>query len=99
MIIRVFRAKVIEGKQDEFRSFFTEIAIPLIKQQTGMIDVVVGLPLDDDLQEFMMTSYWSDIESLKNFAGEDWKQAVVDDREKYLIEEVSIDHFLKYDAV
>ncbi|TDQ25716.1 antibiotic biosynthesis monooxygenase [Tenacibaculum caenipelagi] len=97
MIVRVFKAIIFSDKQDEFKSFFTKIALPLIKKQEGVIDTVIGLPIDNSSQEFMMISYWRDIESLKKFAGVDWRNAVIDDREKHLIKSVTIDHFMKFE--
>ena len=55
MIARVFRATVKPGKQKDFKSFFINYALPLIKKQEGIVDVIIGLPIDKTSQEFMMT--------------------------------------------
>ena len=93
MIIRVFRAIVHDGKQDEFASFFRDTAIPLLKSQPGMVRLSVGWPMEPSPNEFMMTTVWADLESLKGFAGEDWRQAVVDPSEAHLLDETFVHHY------
>lgn len=93
MIIRVFRAIVHDGKQEEFATFFREIAIPLLESQPGMLGLSVGCPMPPSPSEFMMTTKWSDLESLKGFAGEDWDQAVIDPAEAHLLRETFVYHY------
>lgn len=93
MIIRVFRAVVRDGKQEEFASFFREIAIPLLESQPGMLGLTVGWPTDASPDEFMMTTTWADLESLKAFAGDDWASAVIDPAERHLLSETFVHHY------
>jgi heme-degrading monooxygenase HmoA len=93
MIIRVFRATVHDGKQDEFRTFFLETAVPLLSSQRGMLGLTVGWPMADSPTEFMMTTAWSDLESLKAFVGEDWAQAVIHPDEEHLLRETFVHHY------
>lgn len=96
MIVRVFKATIYTEKTKEFKHFFTKIAIPLVKQQEGLIDLFIGLPIDEDSNEFMMTSFWKDIASIKKFSGEQWQNAVIDEREKHLVKSASMEHYYKY---
>ena len=40
MIIRTFKATIHPGKNEEFKTFFTQIAIPLVRKQEGLVDFV-----------------------------------------------------------
>jgi heme-degrading monooxygenase HmoA len=93
MIIRVFRALVHDGMQDEFAGFFRDTAIPLLEYQPGMMGLTVGLPMRTSPNEFMMTTVWSDLESLKEFAGENWADAVIDPAEAHLLRETFVHHY------
>ena len=97
MIIRVFLADIVPGKEEEFKSFFLDQALPMIKAQKGLIEVMVGLPINPSSQLFMMSTTWKDLESLKQFAGENWEDAVIDDEERHLLLGASVDHFFKHE--
>lgn len=93
MIVRVFRAVVHEGKQDEFKDFFLNVAKPHVEKQSGLESLFIGLPLDDSSTEFLMVMHWKDIDSVKKFAGENWDQAVILDEERHLLKEVFLRHY------
>ena len=93
MIIRVFRAKVREGKHREFEEFFLKKAVPHVKSQPGLVSLSVGRPLPSSPDEFLMMMLWTDIESVKAFAGSDWEQAVILDDERHLLKEVFVYHY------
>ncbi len=86
MIVRTFKATIYPGKNEEFKTFFTQIAIPLVKLQEGLIDLFIGLPMDETSNVFVMTSFWKDVDAIKKFSGEQWQNAVIDEREKYLVQ-------------
>ena len=92
-IVRVFHATTHEGKADEFREFFIDVALPLVRSYSGLVSVRIGLPLEAAPNSFLMISTWSSIESLKEFAGENWSEAVIDPREKHLLSAVSVFHY------
>lgn len=92
-IIRVFRAFVKPGKEDEFKSFFLNEAIPLVRKYKGLVNLHVGLPDENSPHEFLMITIWSSTESLKQFAGKNWRNAVIDPREKHLLEKTSVNHY------
>ena len=96
MIVRVFKATIHNGKNEEFKEFFTKTAIPLVKQQEGLVDLFIGLPMDKNSTEFVMVSFWKNVASIKKFSGEQWQNAVIDDREKHLVKSVTISHYFKH---
>lgn len=93
MIVRIFRVQVRDGKRDEFEKFFRETAIPLVNSQPGIVSVTAGVPLEADGDEFCMVMVWKDVESLKAFAGEDWRKPHIDPAEAKLVKERFLNHY------
>lgn len=92
-LVRVFRATVKPGMADEFRAFFTDIALPILHDCQGMLDVTIGWPIESAPNEFLMITTWDGPGSLKLFAGEDWEEAVIDPREAHLLDQVQVHHY------
>jgi quinol monooxygenase YgiN len=92
-IVRVFHARSNEGMAEEFEVFFVEEALPMVRSHPGLVSVHVGLPLETTPHSFCMVSVWASVDALKGFAGEDWRQAVIDPREEDLLAEVSVFHY------
>ena len=59
--------------------FLRETAVPLVAEQHGLIAQYVGV--------------WRDIASIRSFAGENWKAAVIDPSEEHMLQETSISHY------
>lgn len=97
MIIRIFRAIVHDGMQDEFANFFLSQAVPHVKSQDGLVSMTVGKPHPSSPNEFVMTMLWKDLESVKAFAGDDWQQAVILEDERHLVKEVHVHHYERTD--
>lgn len=93
MIIRVFRAVVQDGMQNEFKQFFLNQAVPHVRSQAGLVELSVGLPIPSTPDEFLMIMFWKDLESVKGFAGSDWEKAVILEAERHLIKEVHVHHY------
>ncbi len=93
MIIRVFRALVHPGKQDEFEWFFLNKALPKIKAQPGLVSVMIGKPIETSPTEFLMVTVWQGVNALKGFAGEQWQSPVIDPDEVHLLKETFVHHY------
>ena len=93
MIIRVFRAVIHPGKQDEFEQFFLNKALPMVKAQPGLVSVTVGKPIEISPTEFLMVTVWQDLKAVKGFAGESWQNAVIDPDEVHLLKETFVYHY------
>ena len=93
MLIRVFRAVVRPGQQAEFERFFLNKALPMVKARPGLVSVLVGTPNAASPEEFLMTSVWQDLDTLKGFAGEHWQSAVIDPDEAHLLKETFVYHY------
>ena len=93
MIVRVFRAVVHEGRQDAFREFFLNTALPLVEKQAGIVSVTPGLPRPETPTEFSMIMVWQSVDALKGFAGEDWREAHIHPDAADKIREWSVHHY------
>ncbi len=92
MLIRVFRARVRPGKQEEFERLVKE-TIPTVRKHKGVLAVYAGRPIGSNSNEFTFVSVWRDLSDLKAFAGNDWDKAVMLPSELPLLEETFIHHF------
>ena len=93
MIIRVFRARIRPGLNDDFERFLREGPIPKITSLPGLVAQHVGRPTSAAPDEFVYVSVWKDLESLRTFAGDDWEHAVIDPEEEHLLLETFIHHY------
>ena len=93
MIVRVFQVSVHEGKEAEFARFFREEALPLVSRQPGLIAVTAGTPLPETPRDFCMVMVWRDVDSLKAFAGEDWRQPHIHPDEAALVQGRTLSHY------
>lgn len=93
MILRIFRAIVHDGKQDEFRAFFLGTALSGVRSSAGLESVSVGLPTEESPNEFSMVMAWRDLEALKQFTGEKWREAVIHPDEAHLLKATHVYHY------
>ncbi len=93
MIIRVFRGQVQPGMQDEFERLLRDRAIPDFRSRPGMRGIYVGNPTDLAPDEFMVTTMWEDLDSLKAFAGERWFEAKILPEERRLLKRTFVHHY------
>ena len=93
MIIRIFRASVHDGKQAEFKAFFTQKALPMLLKTPGCVDAKVGLPTASTPNEFAMVMIWDSIESIKKFSGENWETPKILPEEEHLLKATFAHHF------
>ncbi len=94
MIIRVFRARIRQGRQAEFEALLGEVSIPLVLRQDGLIACHTGRPVGSNQDEFTMVSLWRDVDALRAFVGEAWEQPVIpDEREAAIIADAVVHHY------
>lgn len=91
MIIRVARAKISEGRLEEFRKHIARVWIPQARSQEGVIGFYPGM--NYAFQEFVMVSLWDDVASLEAVFGQHWDKVLTDMEELPLIEEVHVRHY------
>ena len=93
MIIRIFRAFAQPGKQDAFAKFFVDTALPLVENQPGCMSVQIGFPRPETPDEFVMIMVWRDVDALKAFVGEEWREAHVHPDQVALLRETRLHHY------
>lgn len=93
MIIRVFRAQVRPGAQQQFEKFFLNQALPNVRAQPGLVSVMVGTPHETTPNEFLMITVWKDLDALKGFTGEKWQAPVIDPEEFDLLQLTFLHHY------
>ena len=97
MIIRVFRARIREGREVEFKRMVQEQSIPWLLTRDGMIGFFPGEPLSSSSREFVMVTLWRDADAIASFAGKDWRTPVVTEDEAPLVEEMFAEHYVRFD--
>ena len=98
MVVRVFRARVHPGKEDEFERFVIETGVPMVKAQEGCTHVTVGKSRWSDQPEFVVVTHWRSVEALQAFAGRDWQQALIEPEEEHMLAQVFCDHYETIEA-
>jgi len=93
MITRVFRVQIHKECIAEFENDYKNVSVPLVKSQKGLVSVETGRPLDNHSNEYIMISHWSDIESLKQFVGESWQEALIPHGMEKYIKQCWIHHY------
>ena len=93
MIIRVFRGQVHPGMHEEFERTLEEVGIPAFHRSPGMIAVHVGRPTEQSPDEFLVTTVWKDLDSLKVFAGERWFEPVIGPDEAKTLRQAYVHHY------
>jgi heme-degrading monooxygenase HmoA len=96
MIARIWHGVTMADKADAFMQFVRKTGEQAYLKSPGNQGVHVLRRRFDDKAEFLLVSFWDSIESIKLFAGEDYKKAVypyVEDK-LFLIElEIEVKHF------
>ena len=93
MITRVFRVKVPLELHPEFEEKFYSISIPAVESQPGMVSVFVGRPTQCSPDEYVMISTWENEHCLRDFAGENWNQAVIPDGMEKFVADCWVHHY------
>lgn len=93
MILRVYRAIALDGRQPAFQKFLEETAIPTLRNQDGLEHLIIGWPHHDSPREFSLVQVWRDMESMKAFTGDRWQNVVMHPVEERLLEKAHVTHY------
>ncbi|MEZ5648847.1 MAG: antibiotic biosynthesis monooxygenase [Alphaproteobacteria bacterium] len=93
MIIRVFRARVVPGKEKEFEEKLRSVSIPLTKSQAGVSSVYAGGSLSSQKGEYVFISTWENLDDLKKFVGENWDKPYLPSTVAPLVAEAWVSHY------
>ena len=93
MIIRVFQARLKPGARPAFDRLCRTVSVPLMRAQPGCLAVSIGEPTSARPEEFVVVSVWRDLEHLKAFTGDRWREATILPGEADLLEAASVAHY------
>jgi transposase/quinol monooxygenase YgiN len=93
MIIRVFSARLKPGARDAYEDLCQRVSVPLMSAQPGFLTWRMGAERPGRPDDFVFISLWRDLESLKNFTGEQWEAASILPGEADLLERVAVQHY------
>ena len=93
MIVRIFRARVHPGQEDEFEHFVVGTGVPMVKAAEGCEHVTAGQSRCGEQPEFVVVTHWSSVDALQAFAGPDWQKAVIEPEEEDMLAAVACDHY------
>jgi len=93
MIVRIFRTTTVPGMGEEFEEKVRRLSVPMLDAADGLLWYVVGRPLGQ-AREFAVVTLWRDLEALRAFAGQDWREeAVIHQDELPLLEDTVLHHY------
>ena len=93
MIVRVFRARIHPGKEDEFERFLTDTGVPMVRTAKGCTHVTAGQSRWSEQPEFVVVTHWESVEAVQAFAGPDWREPVIEPEEEHMLAAVFCDHY------
>jgi heme-degrading monooxygenase HmoA len=93
MITRIFRVRIRPAMRAEFERKFLEVSVPYVATKKGYISHVVGYPTKWKPDDYMLQTNWASEEAIIDFAGQDWKHAVIPDGMEKYVAECWVDHF------
>ena len=95
MIARLWHGKTLKSVSDEFQDYIYATGIPGLKSTKGNLGVLLLRRSENEIEHFLLFSFWDSYESISNFAGSDIDKArYYPEEEKYLIElESTVKHF------
>jgi heme-degrading monooxygenase HmoA len=93
VIVRVFRACVHPGKEEEFQRFVVDTGMPMVRAANGCTHVTAGESRWAGQPEFVVVTHWESLDALQAFAGPDWQSAVIEPEEEHMLAQVFCDHY------
>src|SRR5213596_2471090 len=93
MIVRVFQARPVEGKEAEYERLLREEALPLMRKVPGLRGLYVGRALDRTPPSFLIISLWPDLAAMQALVGENWAQPMALPGEADLVAESTVHNY------
>ena len=75
MIARIWHGKTSVENFDAYTAFLKQVAIPDYTKTAGFKGLSFLRQIKDGEGHFNLITYWESLESIKNFAGEDFEKA------------------------
>lgn len=94
MIIRIFRVRARPGRAAELERVVRDRGVPTIARRDGLLSLFLGRPDDGDDHDLVLLSVWRDLDALRAFKGDAWREARLLPEEVELSESTSVSHVL-----
>ena len=87
MIARTWHGRVPAAKADAYYEYLQRTGLADYRSTTGNLGVVVQRRIDAGVADFVLTTFWDSLESIKRFAGENYERArYYPEDDEYLLE-------------
>jgi heme-degrading monooxygenase HmoA len=92
MILRVVRELVREGLEDEYEPVVRASVAHFLANRPGLVAHWLG-PSTPRGREWVVASLWTDLDAIRDFAGEAWQEIVLNDRQREMLETSWVHHY------
>jgi heme-degrading monooxygenase HmoA len=87
MIARTWHGRVPNVKADAYETYLHRTGLADIAATPGNRGVLLLRRTEDDVTHFLLTSFWDSVESIRQFAGDDYARArYYEEDDDYLLE-------------
>jgi heme-degrading monooxygenase HmoA len=95
VIIRVYRCRVVAGKEKQFREFAFGTRHPWLRERPGLVAFFAGKPLPgSEDRGRCMVQIWESEAAIRAAMGDDWRQTpTLPEEARPLIESASVEHY------
>ncbi len=91
MFVRIYRARVIPGKEEAFLAFLRDEAMPWI-EKAGTVATYYGRRVGESGEDFVAISVWEDVASLER-AVPNWRAPIPFPEMRSLLADDSVEHY------
>jgi hypothetical protein len=93
MILRVVRAAVVPGREEELSDAFRMVVSAALPEIPGLLRGTFGRHMHDSGERVILTTLWTDWASLRAAIGDDWQRPHFFAALQDLIEDVDVEHY------
>ena len=93
MILRIVRAAIIAGREEELSDAFRLVAHAALPEIPGLLRGTFGRNMHDGGERVILATLWSDWQSLRAAIGDDWDRPHFFAGLHDLIHDVSVEHY------
>ena len=92
MILRIFRVRAHPGHGVALEHVVRTRGVPNISGRQGLVTLLLGRPDQSDGDELVLVSLWRDLDALRAFKGDAWREPRLLAEEAALTAAASVDH-------
>ena len=92
MILRIFRLRAHPGRGAALAHIVRTRGVPNISGREGLVALLLGRPDESDGDELVLVSLWRDLDAVRAFKGDAWREARLLPEEIELTAVASVSH-------